>query len=82
MRILVQIRGDFCTPAKMQALFAKSQFVEIERLTTLGSRFFDERLKFWPRTRIIDNLLPMLVAFCEFTQLVEHSASLSFAQLW
>jgi hypothetical protein len=62
----------------MQAFLAKSQFVEIERLTAFGSRFFDERPKLWTRMRVIDDSLPMLVTFCEFTQLVEDSTPLGF----
>ena len=52
----------------MRALLAKSQFLEIERLTAFGSRFFDEGIKLRAGTRIIDDLFPALIALCKLAR--------------
>jgi hypothetical protein len=69
-------------PAKMKALLAKSQFVEIEGLTASGPRFLDESLKLRTRTLVVDDLFPALVALCKFTQLIKHSATLGVTEFW
>src|SRR6478672_6475251 len=60
----------------MPASLARSQSIEVERFTAFGPRFFDESLKLRMRTRIVYNLLPMLVALCKLTQFIKHSMPL------
>jgi hypothetical protein len=65
----------------MRASFAKSQFVEVERLTAFGPRFRDKSVKLGARTLVIDDFFPTLVTFGKLAQLLEHSrrsTSLSF----
>jgi len=68
------------TPAKMRARLAKSQFVEVERLTAFGPRFLDEGVKLGAWTLVVDDLFPTLVALCKFTQFIKHGATLSVIQ--
>jgi hypothetical protein len=63
----------------MKALPAKSQFVNVEGLTSFGPRFLDESLKLRARTLVIDDFFPTPVAFCKLTQLIKHGATVSFA---
>ena len=65
----------------MKASLAKSQFVEVERLTAFGPRFLDEGVKLGARTLVIDDFSPTLVTFCKLAQLIKHSTTLGFAQL-
>jgi hypothetical protein len=81
VRNLDRIVLAYDTPAKMRARLAKSQLVEVERLTAFGPRFLDEGLKLGARTLVIDDLFPTLVALCKFAQLIEHGTTLSVAQL-
>jgi len=81
VRNLDRIVLAYDTPAKMRARLAKSQFVEVERLTAFGPRFLDEGLKLGARTLVIDDLFPTLVALCKFAQLIKHGATLSVIQL-
>jgi hypothetical protein len=66
----------------MRALRAKSQFVQVERLTPFGPRFLDESLKLGARMLVIDDFFPTLVALCKLTQLIKHSATLSVTEFW
>ncbi len=63
-------------------MLAKSELFEVERLTAFGPRFLDESLKFRARTFVLDNLFPTLIAFCELTQLIKHSATLGVTEFW
>jgi hypothetical protein len=65
----------------MRASPAKSQSVEVERLTAFGPRLLDEGVKVRARTLVIDDLFPTLVALCKLAQLIKHDATLGFAQL-
>ena len=60
----------------MPALLARSQSIEVEQFTAFGPRFFDESLKLRTRTRIVYDLLPMLVALRKLTQFIKHSTPL------
>ena len=64
----------------MPALLARSQSIEVERFTAFGPRFFDESLKLRTRTRIVYDLLPMLVALCKLTQFIKHNTPLLFGK--
>jgi hypothetical protein len=64
----------------MTALLAKSQFVEVERLTAFGPGFFDEGVKLGARTLVINDFFPTLVAFCELAQLIKRGATLSVTE--
>ena len=59
----------------MRALLAKSQFVEIQRLTAFGPRFLKEGLKLRAQTLIVDNFFPTLITLCKLTELVIHGAA-------
>ena len=60
----------------MPALLARSQSIEVERFIAFGPRFFDENLKLRMRTRIVYNLIQMLVALCKLTQFIKHNTPL------
>ena len=66
----------------MRALLAKSQFVEIERLTSFGPRLLDKSLKLGARTLVIDDFFPTLVALCKLTELIKHGTTLSLTEFW
>jgi hypothetical protein len=66
----------------MRALLAKSQFVEVERLTAFGPRFLDESLKLGAGTLVIEDFFPTLVALCKLTQFIKHGATLSVTEFW
>jgi hypothetical protein len=66
----------------MKALLAKSQLIDVQRLTAFGPRFLDESLKFGARALVSDDFFPTLVALCKLTQLIKHSATLSITEFW
>ena len=68
-------------PAKTRASLAKSQLVEVERLTAFGPRFLDEGVKLGARMLVIDDFFPTPVTFCKLAQLIKHCTALGFAQL-
>jgi hypothetical protein len=64
----------------MKASLAKSQFVEVERLTAISPRFLDEGVKLGARTLVVDDFLPTLVAFCKLAELIKHGTTLSVTE--
>jgi len=60
----------------------KSQPFEVERLAAFGPRVLDESVKLGPRTLVVDDFFPALVAFGKLTQLIKYGATLSIAELW